>query len=96
MTANAAQVFVSNYTQRDKYGRNVNHNVVNGHVVAVRVTLPKAYREQYGKAYLVNDWAATAAGGDHTASVTEVATLKEARALEAAIVAREVDKARKG
>lgn len=86
----SSKATVITYTARDKYGRSVNHSQVNGRVVCVRVTLPKVYREQYGKAYLVNDWAATRANGQPGSGVTEVATLKEARALEAAIVAREV------
>jgi len=80
---------VITYTQRDDYGRNVLHTQIAGAVVCVRVTLPKNYRETHGMAYLINDWSGPKDDNGHN-TVTEVATLKEAREVEAVIVAREV------
>lgn len=84
-----SQPTVSNYKDRDKYGRGVVYTKVGADVVCVRVTLPKMYRETHGNAYIVNDWAGPKDDHGHT-TAHEVATLKEARAIEASIIAREV------
>jgi len=59
-TAKTSDAIVSQYKTRDKYGRSVQHFTVDSRTVCVLVTLPKAYAEQYGERYLVNDWASEA------------------------------------
>jgi hypothetical protein len=89
--AAAAAPTLSEWTERDKYGRSVRHYAVNGKTVCVRVSLPKVYREAYGDAYMVADWAAVRAGAVKPGEAsTKYRTLGEANKAAALIVAREV------
>ena len=90
-TTTAAPVLISTSRQRDDYGRGVLHTLVNGRTVCVRVTLPKTCADRY----LINDWAGGQDENGHT-PVHYLSTLAEARAIEAGILGREIEKAQQG
>jgi hypothetical protein len=92
MNTTTTAPITTQYLERDKYGRTVQHTTVNGRTVCVRVTLPKAYRAVYGQAYLVNDWSSLDVTTGQT-DVTRFATIAQARAQVAGILAREISKA---
>lgn len=81
---------MTQYAERDDYGRRV--VATNLHypyeALCVRVTLPKVYREKYGHAYLVNERGTGTPVEEH---VRYFATLREAKAHEAQIIARRKD-----
>jgi hypothetical protein len=78
------------WTERDKYGRTVQHNAIGVRTICVRVTAPRCYREEYGISHWVTDW--TADPCDRSTAVTECRTIGEARAAVARIMARETAK----
>lgn len=79
---------VSQYKERDKYGRTVQHFTVNGKTVVVLVTLPKACADIDGHKYLVNDWASS-----ELSDVKYFVKRAEAVKYAGEVVAREVAKA---
>lgn len=73
-TATATTPITHVYKQRDKYGRSTTVAERRLTRVAILITLPKAYAENYGHRYLIND----RTEGDVAGEVTYHATRREA------------------
>ncbi|WNM67321.1 hypothetical protein SEA_WYBORN_78 [Arthrobacter phage Wyborn] len=61
IAATIAQHGIVETKDRDKYGRSMTNfhlsdRETNARAIVVLVTLPKGYREKYGKGYIVNNW----------------------------------------